>query len=356
MQPMPLTILNVSYPLSPVCEDTAGGAEHILAALDHALVSRGHNSFVIGPEGSHVQGRLIPIPLPHGVIDEETRRESHRCVRERIQYALEHYAIDAIHLHGIDFLDYLPETRIPTIVTLHLPPSWYAPQALRPTMNVHFICVSHSQAQACPKDLHVDVIENGVHLPPIHPRNSSSRPYALSLGRICPEKGFHLAMDAASLCGIRFLLAGTVFDYPEHRQYFNRQIAPRLDRNHRLLGAVGLARKNQLLSDATCLLIPSLAPETSSLVAMEALSCGTPVIAFPSGALAEIVEHGRTGFLVHSVEQMAEAISHVDSIDPAYCRRQAELRFSADRMTAQHLDFYRRVATTQFPVEAEVLS
>jgi glycosyltransferase involved in cell wall biosynthesis len=90
--------------------------------------------------------------------------------------------------------------------------------------------------------------------------------------------------------------------------------------------------------------MPSLAAETSSLVAMEALSCGTPVVAFPSGALPEIVEHGTTGFLVNNAEEMAYAIGRAKSIDPSLCRMRAMQRFSVHRMTAQYLGLYQSLA------------
>ena len=102
-------------------------------------------------------------------------------------------------------------------------------------------------------------------------------------------------------------------------------------RGARHLGPVGFARKRRLLSAARCLLVPSMAPETSSLVAMEALACGTPVIAYRAGALAEIVEHGRTGFLVESTEAMADAIGRAGTIDPETCRRAARARFPLAR-------------------------
>ena len=140
-----------------------------------------------------------------------------------------------------------------------------------------------------------------------------------------------------------------MFEYSEHRSYFGSAIAPRLNKNARFIGPVGGDRKANLLAGARCLLVPSLVPETSSLVAMEALASGTPVIALRSGALEEIVSDGRTGFLVNSAEQMAEAIARVDSIDPRICRRDAEHRFSAERMATEYLELYQSVVSASAP-------
>ena len=140
------------------------------------------------------------------------------------------------------------------------------------------------------------------------------------------------------------LLAGQTFPYDAHESYFAREIAPRLDRARRFIGPIGLVRKRRLLSAARCLLLPSLAPETSSLVAMEALACGTPVIALPSGALPEIVEHGRTGFIVSDEQEMAEAIPAAARIEPEVCRAAARERFSLVRTVERYFALYRQLA------------
>ena len=153
-----------------------------------------------------------------------------------------------------------------------------------------------------------------------------------------------MSLGAAKRAGIPLLLAGEVFPYQAHKAYFENEIAPRLDNSRRFIGPVGLPRKRRLLSSARCLLAPSMVAETSSLVAMEAMACGTPVVAFPSGALPELIDHGRTGFLVHDAKEMAAAIHAVDTLNPATCRREAENRFSADRMFEQYLQLYEDVA------------
>jgi glycosyltransferase involved in cell wall biosynthesis len=146
-------------------------------------------------------------------------------------------------------------------------------------------------------------------------------------------------------------LAGSVFDYPEHQQYFQEMVRPRLSANVRLLGAVGGKRKAHLLAGAQCLLVASLAPETSCLVAMEALASGTPVVAWRSGALPEIVRHGSTGFLVSSVAEMADAIASIGSIESNCCRSEAERRFSGQAMMSRYRALYQDLVCARTAVE-----
>lgn len=342
---MRMTVVNVAYPLAPVRQDTPGGAEHVLSLLDEALVSRGHRSVVVACEGSSTAGSLVTIPAVHGKISGEKWRLAQNLMRIALEDALRRFDADLVHMHGLDFAAYLPRPGVPVLVTLHLPLSWYGPSTLSPERpGTYLHCVSSSQRRECPEGvLLLPDIGNGVPVDRLASR-VSKRGFALAMGRICPEKGFHLALDAARRAGTSLVLAGRVFGYGEHEQYFRHEIAPRLDGGrYRFIGPVGFIRKRRFLTAARCLLVPSLAPETSSLVAMEALACGTPVIAFPSGALGDIVEHGRTGFLVRDEEEMAEAIDAVSSLSPALCRETARERFSAERMLREYLEVYGRI-------------
>ncbi len=339
-----MNILSVAYPLAPVRPDTAGGAEQVLATLDEALVRAGHRSIVVAAAGSRVAGTLVETPLADGPLDERARDRAWACHRDAIARALECHPVDLVHLHGQDFPAYLPPEGMPVLATLHVPRSWYPPEVLclrRPRTWMH--CVSASQRRTWPAHFPLlPEIENGIPLDRLR-THVRRRGFALALGRIAPEKGFHLALDAARRAAVPLLLAGEVYRYAEHERYFRNEIRPRLDAARRFLGPVGWERKRRLLAAARCLLAPSQAPETSSLVAMEALACGTPVIAFPSGALAEIVEHGRTGFLVRDADEMTDAIAAAGALDPEDCRRAARERFSAERMTARYFDTYRRL-------------
>ncbi len=356
----PLTILSVSYPFAPVSTHTAGGAEQILASIERALVARGHRSLVAAAQGSTVAGTLLPTPIPAGLIDDTARSQVTAAHQRSIDRAFATTAIDLVHMHGIDFASYtLPES-VPVLVTLHMPPAWYPDAIWRLPPNIHLQCVSETQRQSCPAPhrhrLHV--IPNGVPLTPeddadddpaahtavgLGEQDEQAHGACLMLARICPEKNLHIGLDAARLAGIPALLCGETFPYEAHLRYLRDEIEPRLGPHARLLGAVDPARKHRLLAAARCLLLPTLAPETSSLVAMESLAAGTPVIAFPSGAIPEIVDHGRTGFLVHSTEEMAAAILRSPELDRDLCRRTARARFSRDRMVADYLALFTRL-------------
>jgi glycosyltransferase involved in cell wall biosynthesis len=354
---VPLTVLSVAFPFAPVGPDTAGGAEQVLAQLDAALVRAGHRSVVVACAGSSAAGTLVASPCATGTITAAVRRRVHALHRRAIAQALRRWPVDVVHMHGIDFLAYLPPPGPPVLVTLHLPPEWYPPEAFRPERpNTFLHCVSASQHARCPTGARLlPDVPNGVALDTLAARHAKRR-FALALGRICPEKGFHIALDAARRAGVPLLLAGQTFPYEAHETYFAREIAPRLGPGRRFIGPIGPVRKRRLLSAARCLLVPSLAPETSSLVAMEALACGTPVIAFPAGALPEIVEHGRTGFIVQGEAEMADAIHAAARIEPEVCRAAARTRFSLERTVERYFRLYRDLArrgwTEPLPAES----
>jgi glycosyltransferase involved in cell wall biosynthesis len=341
---MALTILSVAYPLAPVGPDAVGGAEQILTYLDDALVRAGQQSLVIACEGSKTRGTLFTIRIAGSTLA-ETLESTDAQQRAAIKQILREFPVDVVHMHGLNFLKYMPEEEVPVVATLHLPPSYYSPETFalrRPRTFLH--CVSKSQRRACPPAAQLlPEIENGVAIDTTRAPHAK-RNFCLALGRICPEKGFHHAIAAATRARASLLLGGQIFNFPTHQEYFEREIAPRCTGSIRFIGPVGAMRKRRLLSAARCLLVPSLAPETSSLVAMEALACGTPVIAFPSGALPEIVEHGRTGFLVNDEREMAEAIIAARSLDARVCIETARNRFPAERMVQCYFDMYRRLA------------
>ncbi len=342
---MNCTVLSIAYPFTYVSENAVGGSEQVLTLLDRALTEQGNRSLVIAAEGSHVKGTLIPSPTADGLLDAGVRKRGQEVHRRLLRETLSKYSVDLVHMHSLDFHQYLPPAGTPTLATLHLPPYWYPDRIFRLRRKQFYLnCVSSSQQKLCPsKRLLLPVIRNGVDVERLHIGHRSKRSYALALGRICPEKAFHLALDAAKQAGIDFLLAGEVAPYKDHKRYFRTKIAPRLNNRRKFIGPLDFETKRRLLHGAKCLLVTSEVEETSSLVAMEALAAGTPVIAFPIGALPEIIEHGRTGFLVANSREMARAIQAVDRLDPEECRNAASRHFSAAKMIESYLGVYRRI-------------
>jgi glycosyltransferase involved in cell wall biosynthesis len=341
---MSYTILSVAYPLTPVGPDATGGSEQILTLLDRELTLAGHRSIVIAVDGSQVKGELIPSPRCSGDLNEDTRRWGQRAHQRLLLETLNRFPVDLVHMHALDFHAYLPASSIPTLSTLHLPVDWYPQRVLLfPRENIFLNCVSSSQHNCCPSSPNLmPFVPNGIDVDSYR-WTGPRKDFVLSLGRICPEKGFHLALDAAKEAGVNMILAGEVFPYAHHISYFEQEIAPRLDKKRRYIGPAKARMKRRLLAEASALLVPSLVAETCSLVTMEALASGTPVIAFPAGAIPELVDDGKTGFLVSDTHQMAEAVKRLSLLRREDCRSAAEERCDYRSMIRAYFSLYGKI-------------
>lgn len=338
------SILYVSYPLLPVSEASAGGAEQVLWALEREAVRKGLRTTVAACTGSNVAGELLETGAAVEALDAFEAREAEHSAR--IVQECRDRRFSLIHDHSGHFFRHAAEVNVPVLATLHLPRSFY-PQDhfsdLAP--NVYFNCVSERQFSSF-RDLPrmLPTATNGIALDVFKP-NGSRRGHLLWLGRICPEKAPHIALDVAVRMDIPLVIAGQVYPFSHHQQYFRREIRPRLAKNpiSCFIDTPTLDEKLRVLQRARALLITSEAAETSSLVAIEAMACGTPVIAYGNGALPEIIRNGETGFVVHTVREMCNAIDAVGEIRPEACRRYVEQNHSAERMAAAYFERYREV-------------
>jgi len=286
--------------------------------------------------------------------DYERRRNEHedRVVEFVRRHAREGNAFDLIfdliHDHSGSFWKRAAEIDTPVLATLHLPRSFYTAEYFNHVpANVSFNCVSDSQARSFSDlDSLAGVVQNGIALDCFEPIVADQRRDGLLwLGRICEEKAPHLALEIAAQAGLPIILAGQVYPFSYHQQYFDREIAPRLGAmpNAKFISSPSAELKRRLLCDAQALLITSLAAETSSLVAMEAAACGTPVVAFRRGALAEVVRDGVTGFLVDDVSHAVSALRQVGSIASEACVQHARENFSATKMAEKYFRLYEQL-------------
>jgi glycosyltransferase involved in cell wall biosynthesis len=183
------------------------------------------------------------------------------------------------------------------------------------------------------------VVYNAIDVPS-YPFNGSQRdPHLLFLSRISREKGTHIAIEVAKRSERRLIIAGNVDTKDE--EYFKSAVVPHLDGDQiQYVGEADYERKRELMAAAHCLLAPITWPEPFGLFMIEAMACGTPVVAFGNGAAREVVRHRETGFVVRNVEEMVQAIEELGQIDPLKCRERVEREFSAPRMVNDYLRVY----------------
>jgi len=347
-------ILLSAYPLLPVTENSAGGAEQVLFNLQRGLGAKGYRVTVAACADSAVDGQLYSTGAPaRGSLSSARAHEdchASKCLELlRIREAIG-TGFKLVHDHSGTFFTHANKVNanIPILATLHLPRSFYPASFFNHVArNVYFNCVSKTQAKTF-VDLPqiVGHVSNGIALDRFS-LQTSKQDYLLWLGRICEEKGTHIALDVAEKAGLPIVIAGSIYPFAYHQRYFERSVRPRLERmgdNARFVNAPSFAMKVELLRNARAVLLTSTAEESSSLVAMEAAATGTPVVAIRRGALPEIVEHGTTGILVRSENRLADAVKESSEIRPQVCRAHAEENFSGARMAEDYTKLYRRLA------------
>lgn len=244
---------------------------------------------------------------------------------------------DLIHNH----LDWLPLAlsvlvRAPMVTTIH---GFSSPRILPAYARSASAFVSISDADRVPELEYLATIHHGVDAT-VLPFSATGGDGLVCFGRIHPDKGTAKAIAIARRADRPLVLCGPVQD----ERYFADEVEPHVDGDRvRYLGSVGDEERAEVLGAAACLLHPIAFAEPFGLSVVEAMLCGTPVVAYDRGSMPEIVEDGVTGVLAHDVDSAVNAVSRATSFDRAACRRAAERRFSADRMVDDYVAVYERV-------------
>jgi glycosyltransferase involved in cell wall biosynthesis len=328
----------IASPFISVPPVAYGGTELFIANLAEALVRLGIEVFVYTNGDSEVKAPtrwLYPHqewPLPN-----ETAGITKEI--EHTAWAIEdaEKCCDVIHISSALAVPFARFSALPFVCTLHHPADPNLTDIYQRCSSIAYVAISHHQAEQHPL-LEPTVIHHGLEISR-YSFQEKKQPYAAFLGRICPIKGVHNAIAIAKEAGVPLKIAGEV--QPIFREYFESEIVPHIDGTMiEYLGEADFAHKNELLSNASALLFPIEWEEPFGLVMIEAMACGTPVIAFPGGAVHEIVESGITGSLCRTLSDAARAL-RCASFHPGVIRRRAETRFSADVMARQYLSLYR---------------
>lgn len=332
-----------------------GGTERVVWWLLEELIRRGHEVTLFASGDSRTSARLVPtwpraLRLGNSGIEDASVLHAAAVVR-----AIEASpGFDVVHTHvdwiGPAFARYCDA---PLVTTLHNRLDVPEAQVMAAAFpEAPLVAISRSQRSAIPRANWAGTVHHGLPLDPL-PFCGSRGDYLLFVGRISRSKRPDLAIRAAHAAGLPLKIAAKVNGNAEDRAYWTETMEPLLATHGdhvEMLGEIGDAEKPALMAGARAVLFPADWPEPFGLVAIEAMAVGTPVIALPNGALPEIVEDGRSGFLVSSLEEMIAAIRSTDALDRRECREVVRERFTVERMTDDYEHLFERLASRRLAI------
>ena len=330
-----------------------GGTERVVSYLTEELVRQGHEVTLFASGDSETDARLVPACPRSLRLDEHCQNQMahHFVMLERV-FKRSH-DFDIIHFH-VDYLHFPLSRREPVthITTLHgrldIPDLVPLYQEFR---EAPVISISNAQREPLPWANWQATVYHGLpaDIYDFHPEPGS---YLAFLGRISPEKRVDRAIKIARQVGMPLKIAAKVDQVD--KDYFDSMIAPLLrDSLVEFVGEIGDVEKNEFLGNAYALLFPIDWPEPFGLVMIEAMACGTPVVAYRGGAVSEVVEDGHTGFIVESLQDAVEAVRRVAQLSRKRCREVFEQRFTVTRMANDYVkQFERLIATNEEVSEA----
>jgi glycosyltransferase involved in cell wall biosynthesis len=320
-----------------------GGTERVVSYLTEELVRLGHDVTLFASGDSKTSARLVPCSERSLRLDPIIKDQLafHMILLDKVFAGRNNF--DIIHFH-LDYLHYPTSSRLNLrrLTTLHgrldLPELH--------TLYRHFsdeplISISNSQRTPVPHANWIGTVYHG--LPEdLYPFHQKPHPYLAFLGRISPEKGLYEAIEISKSSNIPLRIAAKVDEVDV--DYFDRCVRPLInDPMFEFIGEIGEKEKGEFLGNATALLFPIDWPEPFGLVMIEAMSCGTPVIAYRNGSVPEIITDGVNGFIVDNHEQALQSVQKINEIDRRRCREEFIARFSVTRMTQDYVKIYQHI-------------
>ncbi len=319
-----------------------GGTERVVAHLTDALVDLGHEVTLFASADAHTRARLVPVRDQAIRLDPAPLKSdlaAHMTMLDMVMERIDEFDIIHFHTDMIHFPMFRPWAN-KTVTTLHGRLDMKdLPEVYRRWPEFGLVSISDDQRRPIPSASWKATVHHG--MPSESYRFSpKSVGYLAFLGRISPEKRPDRAIEIATKLGRRLKMAAKV-DAAD-RVYYDEVIRPMIEGNPLIefIGEIGDHQKSEFLGGADALLFPIDWPEPFGLVMIEAMACGTPVVAFRCGSTPEVIEDGATGFLVDTLEQAVAAAGRAGHLDRAAIRDRFELRFSATAMARGYLDVY----------------
>ncbi len=326
-----------------------GGTERVVSFLTEELVRQGHEVTLFASGDSETTAKLIPMCQHSLRLDEQCvdPLAHHVVLIERVARCADQF--DVLHYH-IDYLHYPSSRRLnaPHVTTLHgrldipdLPPLY------REFKDIPVVSISDAQRSPLPVANWQRTIYHGLPVD-LYPFRPDAGEYLAFLGRISPEKRADRAIEIAHRAGLPLRLAAKV-DHADE-EYFKNDIEPLLHGPQvDFIGEINESQKADFLGNALALLFPIDWPEPFGLVMIEAMACGTPVIAFRHGSVPEVIDEGVTGFVCDDIEQAVAAVGALANFDREACRRRFEERFSVERMAQQYVQLFAQLKEAGVP-------
>jgi glycosyltransferase involved in cell wall biosynthesis len=325
-----------------------GGTETVVDMLARGFVAAGHDVLLCTTGDSTCPvPKACALPAAVGTARITPATELHHVIRSYA--AIGQWGADIVHDHTLVGPVYAARFDVPVVTTNHGPfdgelAELYCAVADR----VAVVAISRNQAARSLRTRIAAVIHHGIDVAAI-PFGSGTGGYAAFLGRMCPDKGVDRAARIARASGIP-LKIGAKLAEPAERVYFDRAVRPLLGGDVEYVGEIAAADKYAFLGQASCLLNPLRWDEPFGMVMIEAMACGTPVVAAPRGSVPEIVDHGRTGFISDDDDGLGAALRRVGELDRRACRDATWRRFSTARMVRDHLTLFATLLPDRRPL------
>jgi glycosyltransferase involved in cell wall biosynthesis len=334
----PLRIAMIAPPWMELPPSAYGGIESMCADLVDRLVARGNHVVLVGVgrNGTAAEFRSTSDRPEGDLLGQSVPDVVHAAALPAILAELD---VDVVHDHSFAGPLLARGRPTPTVVTAHGPVTGDLGRYYRRLNgSVHLVAISDAQRRQAPDLDWAGTVHNAIAVDQV-PFRRDKEDFALFLGRAAPCKGIPEAIAAAAGAGIRLLIAAKCRQ-PDEQEYFDREVKPLLGPGVEWLGEVDREEKLALLGAARCLLFPIRWDEPFGMVMVEAMACGTPVVASRRGSVPEVVAHGETGFVCDDHESLVAALRRVDELSPDRCRAEVVGRFDVDLMTARYEDVY----------------